>query len=61
MGCFDFNRTPQRLRLGLNTTHSARWEGIVATVTHRQVFENVEAIGDNVDICLSRCILVGAQ
>ena len=51
MGCFDFNHAPQRLiLLGLSNMHSARWEGIVASVTHRHVFENVDAIGDNVDI-----------
>ena len=50
MGCFDFNHAPQRLRLRLNNIESARWQGIIASDTHKIVFENVEAIGDNVDI-----------
>ena len=52
MGCFDFNHAPQRLTLVLNNTHSACWEGIVASDTYKQVFGNVEEIGENVDICL---------
>ena len=55
MGCFDSNRAPKRLRLGLNNIYIARWEGIVANDTYIQVFENVEAIGDTVYICL--CVI----
>ena len=39
--------------------HSARWEGIVASVTHRNVFENVDAIGDNVDIFV--CLILSMK
>ena len=39
--------------------HSARWEGIVASVTHRHVFENVDAIGDNVDIFV--CLILSME